>query len=337
MQFNYPEILYPILSFLISLGITYAILPSLIKYLQKKGITGIDIHKPTKPEIPEMGGIAILIGLISTQIFLIFLLSEYTFEFLAFISVILLTGCVGIYDDLKGLGPKKKPLLLTLLSMLIVFPLLLFGVVTPRPLLPIIGRTRLTIIYWIALLVAIAVPANAVNMLDVFNGSMPITCMIVSMALLICAIILDSPIGIIFSLSLLGTLIAFFKFNKFPSKVFSGNVGSLTVGASIGLIEVIGRLEIAAIIALMPHIMNAFHILTSMGGLKEGKTLPNRPILILPNGKLAANPDKDAPLTLTRLVLARGALTEVEIVKIFGILSIFCAILAIISVGITPR
>ena len=337
MQFNYPEFLYPALSFIVSLGITYAILPSLIKYLKKRGIIGTDIHKPSKPEIPEMGGLAILVGLISTQVLLLFLLNEYTYEILAFISVILLTGFIGIYDDLKGLGPKKKPLLLTLLSMFTVFPLLLFGVVTPRPLLPIIGRTRLTIIYWIVLLIAIAVPANAVNMLDVFNGSMPVTCIIASIALLICAIILDSPIGIIFTLSLLGTLLAFFKFNKFPSKVFSGNVGSLTVGATIGAIAVIGRLEIAAIVALMPHIMNAFHILTSMGGLKEGKTLPKRPILILPNGKLEANPDKDAPLTLTRLVLARGPLTEVEIVKIFGILSLFCAILAIISVGITPR
>jgi len=327
MQFNYPEFLYPALSFIVSLGITYAILPSLIKYLKKRGIIGTDIHKPSKPEIPEMGGLAILVGLISTQVLLLFLLNEYTYEILAFISVILLTGFIGIYDDLKG----------PLLSMFTVFPLLLFGVVTPRPLLPIIGRTRLTIIYWIVLLIAIAVPANAVNMLDVFNGSMPVTCIIASIALLICAIILDSPIGIIFTLSLLGTLLAFFKFNKFPSKVFSGNVGSLTVGATIGAIAVIGRLEIAAIVALMPHIMNAFHILTSMGGLKEGKTLPKRPILILPNGKLAANPDKDAPLTLTRLVLARGPLTEVEIVKIFGILSLFCAILAIISVGITPR
>jgi len=331
------QLLYVVLTFLLSFGITYMTMPFLIRYLKKKGITGIDIHKPNKPEIPEMGGLAILTGIISTQFLLLFILGEYTYEFLAFISVTFLAGCIGIYDDLKGLGPKKKPFLLTILAMCTVFPLLLFGVVTPRPLLPIIGKTRLTIIYWIVLPIAIAVPANAVNMLDVFNGSMAITCIIVSLALLICAILLDSPIGIIFCLSLLGTLFAFLRFNKFPAKVFSGNVGSLTVGAAIGAIAVIGRLEIAAIIALMPHIMNAFHILTSMGGLKEGKALLKRPIKILPDGKLAANPDKDAPLTLTRLILARGSLTEVEIVKIFAVLSLFAAILAIISVGIIPQ
>jgi UDP-N-acetylglucosamine--dolichyl-phosphate N-acetylglucosaminephosphotransferase len=331
------QLLYIVLSFLIPFGITYVTMPFLIKHLKKKGITGIDIHKPNKPEIPEMGGLAILAAIISTQIVLLFLIGAYIYEFLAFISVILLAGCIGIYDDLKGLGPKKKPLLLMILSMCTVFPLLVFGVVIPRPLLPIIGKTRLTIIYWIVLPFAIAVPANAVNMLDVFNGSMPITCIIVSLALLICAIILDSPLGIIFSLSLIGTLFAFLKFNKFPAKVFSGNVGSLTVGAAIGVIAVIGRLEIAAIIALMPHIMNAFHILASMGGLKEGKTLTKRPIRILQDGTLAANPDKDAPLTLTRLILARGPLTETEIVKIFGIISLFCAILAVISIVITPQ
>jgi UDP-N-acetylglucosamine--dolichyl-phosphate N-acetylglucosaminephosphotransferase len=330
-------LLYTILAFLVSFGITYATLPFLISYLKKKGITGIDIHKPNKPEIAEMGGIAILIGIISTQVLLLFVLVEYTYELLAFISVILLAGCIGIYDDIKGLGPKKKPFLLTILAMCTVFPLVLLGVVTPRPLLPIIGKTRLTIIYWIVLPLTIAVPANAVNMLDVFNGSMAITCILTSLALLICAILLDSLMGIIFCLSLLGTLFAFLRFNKFPAKVFSGNVGSLTVGAAIGVIAVIGRLEIAAIIALMPLIMNSFHILTSMGGLKEGKTLQKRPIRILSDGKLAANPDMDAPLTLTRLILARGPLTEVEVVKIFAILSLFAAILAIISVSITPR
>jgi UDP-N-acetylglucosamine--dolichyl-phosphate N-acetylglucosaminephosphotransferase len=325
-----------VLSFLVSFGITYATLPFLIRYLTKKGITGTDIHKLSKPEIPEMGGLAILIGIITSLVILQFIMVEYRYQLLAFISVTFLAGCIGIYDDLRGLGPKKKPFLLTILAMGTVFPLLLFGVVTPRPLLPIIGKTRLTIIYWIVLPLAIAVPANAVNMLDVFNGSMAITCIIASLALLTCAILLDSPMGIIFCLSLIGTLFAFLMFNKIPAKVFSGNVGSLTVGAAIGAIAVIGRLEIAAIIALMPQIMNAFHILTSMGGLKEGKTLRKRPIKILSDGKLAANPDKDAPLTLTRLILARGPLEEDEVVKIFAILSLFAAIMAIISIVITP-
>ena len=334
----YPHLeIIGILSFLVSFGVTYAVLPFLITYFKKKEITGIDMHKPNKPEIPEMGGLAILTGLISTQILLLFFLGDYTYQLFAFISIILGAGFIGIYDDLKGLGPKRKPLLLAILSLYTVVPLLLLGVVTPRPLLPIIGQTRLTIIYWIVLPLAIAVPANAVNMLDVFNGSMPVTCIIASLALLICAILLNSIFGIFLSLSLLGTLFAFLKFNKFPAKVFSGNVGSFTVGAAIGAIAIIGRLEIAAIIALMPHIMNAFHSLISMGGLKEGKTFPKRPTLILPDGKLAANPDKDAPLTLTRLILARGPLTEVEIVRVFAIISLFAAILAIIAVGITPQ
>jgi UDP-N-acetylglucosamine--dolichyl-phosphate N-acetylglucosaminephosphotransferase len=328
----YPLELIVVLSFLVSFGITYTALPFLIKYLKKKGITGIDIHKQNKPEIPEMGGFAILAGLILASLLILFILGQYSQEILAFVCIILIAGFVGIYDDLKGLSPGKKAVIL----IFAIIPLLLFEVVTPRPLLPIIGRTRLTIIYWGALLLAITVPANAVNMLDVYNGSMPITCIIASASLLICAIILDSTIGILFCLLLLGALFAFLIFNKYPAKVFSGNVGSFTVGAAIGAIAVIGRLEIAAIIALMPHIMNSFHILASVGGLKGRTQLNKRPITILPDGKLAANPDKDAPLTLTRLILARGALDEIDIVKIFAILSLFAAILAIISVVITP-
>lgn len=320
------------LSFFVSFGLTFAIIPFLLKYLKKKGIIGIDIHKPNKPEIPEMGGLAILAGLILASLLILFILGQYFQEILAFVCIILIAGFVGIYDDLKGLSPGKKAVIL----VFAIIPLLLFEVVTPRPLLPIIGRTRLTIIYWGALLLAITVPANAVNMLDVYNGSMPITCIIASASLLICAIILDSITGILFCLLLLGALVAFLIFNKYPAKVFSGNVGSFTVGAAIGAIAVIGRLEIAAIIALMPHIMNSFHILASVGGLKGRTQLNNRPVKILPDGKLAANPDKEAPLTLTRLILARGALEEIDIVKILAILSLFAAILAVISVVITP-
>lgn len=328
---SFIELLGLIIAFLVSFGITFTIMPYLIKYLMRRGIAGIDIHKPHKPEIPEMGGLAILIGLLCSLIVTSFIFFEYRPAILAFMFVILIAGGIGIYDDLKRLNPITKPFLL----LFAVIPLITFEVIVPRPLLPIIGQTRLTILYWIILPLAIAVPANAVNMLDVLNGSMAASCMIVSFTLLICAILMDSLIAIILSILLLGVLFPFFQFNKYPAKIFSGDVGSLTTGAAIGAIAIIGRLEIAVIVALMPHIMNAFYFISSSGGLKEGKTL-KRPIQVFPDGKLAISPEKDAPLTLTRLILSRGPLTEVEIVKAFILLGIVCAILAVISVILIP-
>ena len=42
--------------------ITFLVMPSLIKRLKNAEIVGRDIHKLTKPEVAEMGGIGILLG-----------------------------------------------------------------------------------------------------------------------------------------------------------------------------------------------------------------------------------------------------------------------------------
>ena len=47
---------------LISFLITFFCMPTLIKRLKKAEIVGKDIHKLTKPEVAEMGGIGILLG-----------------------------------------------------------------------------------------------------------------------------------------------------------------------------------------------------------------------------------------------------------------------------------
>ena len=307
-------------------------MPLLIKYLNKMDIIGIDVHKTHKPEIPEMGGWGILLGLVTSLTIATFLFPKYTVPFISFLCVIITAGVIGIYDDLRRLNPLAKPILL----LFAVIPLIIFEVVVPRPLLPIIGQTRLTLVYWIVLPLAIAIPANAVNMLDVFNGSMAASCIIATFALLICGILMDSMIAIILCIILIGSLLAFFQFNKYPAKIFSGDVGSLTTGAAVGAIAIIGRLEIAVIIALMPHIMNAFYFISSSGGLKEGRTL-KRPTQVFPDGKIGISPHEDAPLTLTRLILARGPLSETDIVKHLCILGVVSAILAIISILLIPK
>jgi UDP-N-acetylglucosamine--dolichyl-phosphate N-acetylglucosaminephosphotransferase len=128
-------------------------------------------------------------------------------------------------------------------------------------------------------------------------------------------------------LCLLGPLLAFFYFNKFPSKVFSGDVGSLSIGAALGAIAIIGRLEVVAVVALMPQIMNAFYGLSSMGRLYERREV-SRPVAILEDGRITATKDPKAPITLARMVLARGPLREDEAARIFFILAAISGVLA---------
>jgi UDP-N-acetylglucosamine--dolichyl-phosphate N-acetylglucosaminephosphotransferase len=169
-------------------------------------------------------------------------------------------------------------------------------------------------------------------MLDVLNGAMPGTCIPVAVALLICSLILGSTDGMVLSAILTSTLAAYYVFNRYPAKVFSGDTGSLSVGTMIAAIAIIGRLEVVTIVAVIPFIMNSFHSLASIGRLFERREIRQRPTFLRNDEKIAANPDPRAPLTLTRLVIANTPMRENEIVRILSILSMFSSALAVLTV-----
>lgn len=321
------DLIYALLGFSASFIVTFILIPLLIHKLKEKGIVGIDVHKSEKPKIPEMGGLSILLSIVIVTILLSALYKELANVFIVFLIVVIVVGIIGAIDDIRTLNPKLKPTLTALAAL----PIIILGTYVPRPVLPIIGRTRLTIVYPILILASFAVSTNAVNMLDIFNGAMAGTCSILFLTLLISSIILGFETGFILSAIMLGSLIAFYYYNKYPAKIFSGDVGSLAVGAAIAATAIIGRLEIITIVAMMPHIMNGFHSLASIGGLLERRQIKARPTKILPDGRLAANEDPKAPITLARLILAGSPLYEHEIVKILLLLSAYSGLLAIIT------
>ena len=55
---------------------------------------------------------------------------------------------------------------------------------------------------------------------------------------------------------MIGALAAFLLYNRYPAKIFPGDVGTMTIGASLAVASIIGRIKIVAVIALMPQIVN---------------------------------------------------------------------------------
>jgi len=306
-------------------------MPLVMKFMKKKGIVGIDVHKKSKPVIPEMGGIAVIIGIVASVAIASVLTPEKTRLLLSFLASTLIAGVVGAIDDLKPLSARVKPFL-TLFSGM---PILMLCTYDPRgPIFPIIGRTRLTIVYPILIIVALAVTSNAVNMMDPFNGTMSGTCTVITVTLLISSFILGRNDGILLSLCILGPLLVLYLFNRYPAKVFPGDVGSLSVGAALGAIAILGHLEAVAIVAFAPQIMNGFYGLSTMGRLYERREAA-RPVVLLDDERLMATPDPEAPLTLARIILARGPLYEYEAARVIIILSIISGILAIFTAYLT--
>ncbi|MGH2639641.1 MAG: hypothetical protein ACRDF4_10240, partial [Rhabdochlamydiaceae bacterium] len=241
------------LSFLICLfGTMY-----LVSYLAKKKMTVMDYHKEGKPQIPRPGGPSIVAGSVLGEIALFGLTLNYAALGLAL--VILISGIIGLIDDLKTLGGVAKPALLLLGGI----PLLALQYLVPNAMvfdhhlyLPLFSvPTNIPVIYLLLILVAIPVVTNTINTIDVLNG-------VVSWFILIAfipvtfAIVLrmvegkENPVILVAVLPVIAATLAFYLFHRFPSKIFPGDSGAMALGAAYVTIAIIGGVEVVAVIAI---------------------------------------------------------------------------------------
>jgi UDP-N-acetylglucosamine--dolichyl-phosphate N-acetylglucosaminephosphotransferase len=301
--------------------------------MKKKGYIGIDIHKTSKTEVAESGGIAIIFGISCTSVLLIIFFPSFFNEIIIFILTVILSGVIGYIDDRIRLKSRYK-VLLTIFTGILIFLANTIGFISiESPTIPFLGKLRLSFIYPIIVPIIVAVFANTVNMLEGYNGEGSGTSIIALISLLVCSIIWDSAEGMLFTVISLAVLIPFYLYNKFPAKIFPGDVGTLSIGAIFAGIALFGSLEAAVFCALLIHIFNSFYVLYSVKGFFESsEILDNKSdIILLENDTIKASDLKSAALTLPRLILAKGPLKEPELVKRIFIISIICGFFSIIT------
>ncbi|MEM2939312.1 MAG: hypothetical protein QXU95_03440 [Candidatus Bathyarchaeia archaeon] len=306
-----------------------------MKMFPRRGIVGKDVHKADNRELPEMGGVAMLIGTLAA--FAVFygigLANGHT---LAFLLVILLAGVIGIIDRFLKFGGYIKPLLTASTAI----PLILFKAYPDVLRLSFGISFRVPTLYALILPIALAVTSNAVNMFDPLNGVASGTSLIALITLYLCSLI-SHMLGIhqgdltnstIYMALVLPSALILFLYNKYPSRVFIGDVGSLSLGAAIGTYAILNGLEMAGVITLMPQITNSFFILSSVGRLFERSEINVRPIVVKPGEVIEPNLNPRAPITLTRFMAVLGYKTEKEIVRAYYKMALFCGALAILAV-----
>jgi len=319
------------LIFAITFLITFISTPLIGKVMRRHGIIGKDVHKPSEIKLPEMCGLAILVGLTIGTICSVFFFPGATLETTAFMGTVLIAGGIGVVDDLRPLSARIKPLLTAIACL----PILLLGTYDPRPTIPLLGTVRLTIVYPFLIPVAIAVTSNGVNMMDVLNGSMSGTVGIISIAVTAILLISGDVNSARLGAGLVAAVLAFHYFSRYPAKVFSGDTGTLSVGAALAALAILGKIETVMIVALIPHIMNAFYGLSSVGRLYERREIRQRPTRLLSDGTIDASAERSAPVTLTRIILATGPMREPEIVRGMMFLTLISTVLAVLTYGIT--
>jgi UDP-N-acetylglucosamine--dolichyl-phosphate N-acetylglucosaminephosphotransferase len=315
------------ISFVATLIATFAAIPIVAGFMRRHGITGKDVHKLSKPEIPEMCGIAVVVGLTIGQIVYVTIFPSALRLVAAFVGTFVIAGAIGVFDDLHPLSGKVKPVLTAITCLPIVF----LRTYSPFVAIPFVGVVSFTTVYVVMIPIALAVTSNAVNMMDVMNGAMPGTVAIIAATATLILIASGQLVVASMAAALLGAMIALYYFNRFPARVFSGDSGSLTVGAALGALAIMGRIEAPMIVALMPQIMNSFYGLVSVRGLRERREIHQRPTKLLDNGLLEASSEKGAPVTLARLILAEGPLSEKQVVNGMIFLTTTSCALALIT------
>lgn len=317
---------------LIGIGIfflTYLIYPPLIRLLKKKRWVGYDIHKVDRPETAESGGIGLTIGIIVGIIVVSIVFQDLWEEGVLFLYTVIASAVIGLIDDQIRLSSFKKIILMVGAGVPLFIANYFDFISVDNPTLPILGTLRLTILYPLILPFIIAITTNTVNMLEGYNGEGSGTCVIVLIFIAIAALISQSAEGLIFTIPVLAAIFAFFLFNRYPAKVFPGDVGTLVMGASIGLIGILGSLEVVMFVALLTHVFNSFYVLSSVRGFKESKQIKKKDIWLDKSNKIHASDEDGAAMTLPRLIAAKGNITEPELVKNFLALSLISGILAL--------
>ncbi|HUK51138.1 MAG TPA: hypothetical protein VLV18_08880 [Terriglobales bacterium] len=315
------------ISFIATLVATFATIPIVARFMRRHGIVGKDVHKLSSPEIPEMCGVAVVVGLALGQIVFVVIFPSAVRMVAAFVGTFVIAGAIGVFDDIHPLSGKAKPALTALACL----PIILLKTYSPLPAIPFVGEVSMTTIYIVMIPIALAVTSNAVNMMDVMNGAMPGTAAIISATATLILIASGQLEIAAMAAALLAAMLALYYFNRFPAKVFSGDTGSLTIGAALGALAIMGKIEAAMIVALMPQIMNSFYGLVSVRGLRERREIRQRPTKLLDNGLLEASSETGAPVTLARLILAEGPLSEKQVVSGMLFLTAISAALALVT------
>ncbi len=320
------ELIIPaIISCIIAFFVVYFTTPPLIKILLKKNYTVKDMNKKENVMVARPGGISIILGIVVSEIIL------YGFfqlnEILAIIITTSAAFVIGYVDDRKVMGGWFKPVTLAVAALPIIF----LGAYDSDLVFPLFGYVQIPLLYLGLIIFMIPITGNTINSIDVLNGVATGFMVIASFTLSICLFILQNYEIAIVSLPLGFVSLAFYKYHKIPSKIFPGDSGALAFGAMYGTIAIVGGVEIIAAIALLPAVINSFLFLASVKRVVEHRQIKGKPVEFTDNFKLKATTDKTAPVTLVRLILASGPLTEKQVGFAIFKLAIFSGILAIIT------
>lgn len=286
-----------ILSTLTALLIAILIGPKMIRWLQMMQIgqtvrnDGPESHL-SKAGTPTMGGLLILAAIVISVLLWADLSNRYV---LVTLFVVVTFGIVGFVDDYrkvirkdsKGLIARWKYFWQSAIALCVAFYLYSSAqqmeetaLLVPffKEVLPQLGIFYIGIVYFV-----LVGTSNAVNLTDGLDGLAIVPTILVAGAFAIFAYVtgnvnfsaylnipyipLTSELVIVCT-AIVGAGLGFLWFNTYPAMVFMGDVGSLALGGTLGVLAVLVRQEIVLIIMGGVFVMETLSVIMQVGSYK---------------------------------------------------------------------
>jgi len=218
--------------------------PLVIEYFKKQSVKqvvreeGLESHQ-VKTGTPTMGGVIFMVPGLLVALVGGFVAGFAKADLMVILGVTLGFGLVGFIDDYKkvirkhndGLSAKMKILGQTLVAL----PLTLYIVSQSTAVwIPFtdyfldMGILKYAFVY-----IAIIATSNAVNITDGADGLASSVTILVLAFYVYLGHALDMVPVALASTTMIGGLLGFLMFNKYPAKIFMGDVGSLALGGLV--------------------------------------------------------------------------------------------------------
>ena len=251
-------------SIFIGFILTAILLPKWIKKCREVGLLWEDMNKFKHPRnVAASGGIvvvmAFVVGVLSYVAIRTFFISynSVNLEIFALLSVILILAIVGLTDDLLGwkhggLSARFRVFLAFLSSI----PLVVINAGVHEISIPFFRSINLGIFYPLVLIpLGIAGATTTYNFLAGFNGLEAGQGIIILSFLSFVAYATGSSWLALIGLIMVSCLVVFYFYNKFPAKVFPGDILTYSIGALIASMAILGNFEKIAVFVFTPYII----------------------------------------------------------------------------------
>ncbi|MCD4770783.1 glycosyl transferase family 4 [archaeon] len=253
-----------LISVLVSFVLAVSFLPMWIRVCRKVGLVWEDMNKFGHPKnVVSSGGavvvMAFVLGVLSYLALKTFLFGGQVkaLEIFALLAVILILGIAGLVDDLLGWKNGGLPMRIRLLlAAAASVPLVVINAGTHFMSLPFLGVIDFGILYPLILVpLAVVGVSTTYNFLAGFNGLEAGQGILILSFLSFVSYATGSAWLAIVGLCMVGALAGFWIFNKFPAKVFPGDVMTYGIGALIAGMAILGNFEKIAFVIFIPYIL----------------------------------------------------------------------------------